>query len=49
MSILSGKTVEEVVVPDAKEKIKAEILKKVNEALGEELVLNVYITQFIVE
>ncbi|BAU22745.1 flagellar basal body protein FliL [Caldimicrobium thiodismutans] len=49
LSILSGKTVEEVVVPDAKEKIKAEILKKVNEALGEELVLNVYITQFIVE
>ncbi len=49
LTILSGKTVEDVIAPDAREKIKAEILKKANEELGEELILNIYITQFIVE
>lgn len=49
LGILSGKTVDEVIVPDAKEKIKGEILKKIKEDVGEDLVLNVYITQFIVE
>ena len=46
---LSGKTVEEVIMPEAKEKIKQDLIKKINEALGDELVLNVYITQYIVE
>lgn len=49
LKTLSGKTVEEVIVPEAKDKIKQELLKKINEALGEELVLNLYITQYIVE
>uniref|UniRef100_A0A832LVU2 Flagellar protein FliL n=1 Tax=Caldimicrobium thiodismutans TaxID=1653476 RepID=A0A832LVU2_9BACT len=49
LGILSGKTVDEVIVPDAKERIKGEILKKIKEDIGEDLVLNVYITQFIVE
>ncbi|MFN3505296.1 MAG: flagellar basal body-associated protein FliL, partial [Caldimicrobium sp.] len=49
LSTLSGKTVEEVIVPDAKEKIKKELLQKINEGLGEELISNIYITQYIVE
>lgn len=49
LNTLSGKTVEEVIVPEAKDKIKQELLKKINETLGEELILNLYITQYIVE
>ncbi|MCS7199006.1 MAG: flagellar basal body-associated FliL family protein [Caldimicrobium sp.] len=49
LTILSGKTVEEVIIPDAKEKIKAEILRKLKEDIDEEMIINVYITQFIVE
>lgn len=49
LSILSGKTVDEVIVPDAKERIKGEILKKLKQEIGEDLIVNVYITQFIVE
>jgi len=49
ISTLSGKTVEEVIVPEAKDKLKAELLSKINSALGEELVTNIYITQYIVE
>lgn len=49
LQVLSGKTVEEVVVPEAKEKIKQELLKRINETLGEELITNIYITQYIVE
>jgi len=49
ISTLSGKTVEEVIVPEAKDKLKSELLSKINSALGEELVTNIYITQYIVE
>lgn len=49
ISTLSGKTVEEVIVPEAKEKIKQELLGKINQALGEEIITNIYITQYIVE
>ncbi|MCX7613589.1 MAG: flagellar basal body-associated FliL family protein [Caldimicrobium sp.] len=49
LTILSGKTVEEVIIPDAKDKMKSEILKKLKEEIGEDLIVNVYITQFIVE
>lgn len=49
ISTLSGKTVEEVIVPEAKDKLKVELLSKINNALGEELVTNIYITQYIVE
>jgi len=49
ISSLSSKTPEEVLQPEAKDLIKNELLKKINSALGEEVVLNVYITQYIVE
>lgn len=46
---LSGKTVEDVLKPYAKEEIKKELLQKINEVLGENLVLNLYITQYLIE
>ena len=49
ISTLSGKTVEEVIVPEAKENLKKELLAKINERLGEEVISNIYITQYIVE
>jgi flagellar FliL protein len=49
IAILSGKTVEEVVMPEAKDRIKKEILAKCKEIFGEDVVTNVYITQYIVE
>lgn len=49
ISILSSKTPEEILQPEAKGMIKNEILQKINSALGEEAVLDVYITQYIVE
>ncbi len=49
LTILSSKTVEEVIAPDAKDKIKEQILKKLNEELGEDMILGVYITQYVVE
>lgn len=49
ITVLSGKTIEEVIVPEAKDKIKQELLTRVNEVLGEELITNIYITQYIVE
>ena len=49
IAILSGKTVEEVILPEAKEKIKKEILAKCKEIFGEDVVTNIYITQYIVE
>lgn len=50
ISYLSGKTVEDVLKPTAKEEIKRELLQKINHtALGEDLVLNLYITQYIIE
>jgi len=49
IAILSGKIVEEVIVPEAKEKIKKEILAKCKEIFGEDVVTNIYITQYIVE
>jgi len=47
--VLSSKTPEEVLQPGAKELIKNELLHKINSILGEKVVLNVYITQYIVE
>ncbi len=49
ITYLSAKTPEEVIQPEAKEVIKKDLLKRINEALGEDLVLKVYITQYIVE
>jgi len=49
ITYLSSKTPEEVMQPDAKEAIKKDLLVKINEALGEEIVLAIYITQYIVE
>ena len=49
ISVLSSKTPEEVLKAEAKEVIKNELLHKINSILGEEVVLNIYITQYIVE
>ena len=49
ISVLSSKTPEEVLQPQAKELIKKELLQKINEVLGENVVLHIYITQYIVE
>jgi len=49
ISTLSAKTPEDVLQPEAKDLIKTELLQKINSALGEEAILNVYITQYIVE
>lgn len=49
ISILSTKTPEDVLQPEAKDLIKAELLQKINSAMGEEVISNIYITQYIVE
>jgi flagellar FliL protein len=49
ISTLSTKTPEDVLQPEAKALIKNELLQKINSALGEEAILNIYITQYIVE
>ncbi|PMP65338.1 MAG: hypothetical protein C0190_06920 [Thermodesulfobacterium geofontis] len=49
IGVLSTKTPEEVLQPEAKNLIKTELLQKINSALGEEAVSNIYITQYIVE
>ena len=49
ITVLSSKTPEEVLQPEAKEEIKKELLEKLNEVLGEDIVLGIYITQYIVE
>ncbi len=49
ISTLSTKTPEDVLQPEAKDLIKNELLQKINSALGEEAILNIYITQYIVE
>jgi flagellar FliL protein len=49
ISYLSAKTPEEALQPETKEEIKKTLLKKINEVLGEDLVMEVYITQYIVE
>jgi len=49
ISTLSTKTPEDVLQPEAKDLIKTELLQKINSALGEEAISNIYITQYIVE
>ncbi|WP_028840759.1 flagellar basal body-associated FliL family protein [Thermodesulfobacterium hveragerdense] len=49
ITYLSSKTPEEVIQPEAKETIKKDLLMKINEALGDEILQAVYITQYIVE
>ncbi len=46
---LSGKTVEEVLRPTAKEEIKKDLLQRINGVLGGDIVLNLYITQYLIE
>ena len=48
-TIIGEKTVEDVLAPNAKEEIKKELLEAINKALGEDVVLKIYILQFIVE
>ena len=49
-TVLSGKTFNDVVSVEGKEAIRKEVKTRVNEALhGEERVLNVYITDFVVQ
>ncbi len=49
ISVLGEKTVDDVLAPNAKEEIKKELLEKINQALGEDVVLHIYILQYIVE
>ncbi|NPA39275.1 MAG: flagellar basal body-associated FliL family protein [Thermodesulfobacteria bacterium] len=49
ITYLSAMTPEEALQPQAKEQIKEELLKKLNQALGKHIIMAVYITQYIVE
>jgi flagellar FliL protein len=47
--IMSGKTAQEILVVEGKEKLREEIKDGVNNAMGSEDVVNVYFTEFIVQ
>ena len=47
--ILSSKTATEILASEGKEKLKDEVRTAVNELLGEEKVLEVYFTEFIIQ
>ena len=49
ISVIGEKTVDDVLAPNAKEEIKKELKEKINQALGEDVILNIYILQYIVE
>ena len=49
LSSLSSQTRDKLVPESGREKLKAEIKKKVNEALGEDDVQNVYFTNFVTQ
>ncbi len=49
LSSLSSETRDQVAPESGREKLKAQIKKKVNEALGEEDVKNVYFTNFVTQ
>ncbi len=49
IDVLSSKTPDDVLEPDSKEKIKKELLEKLNEALGADIIENIYIIQYLVE
>jgi flagellar basal body-associated protein FliL len=46
---MSGKTAQEILVVEGKEKLREEIKDGVNNAMGSEDVVNVYFTEFIVQ
>ena len=47
--VLSSKTVEEVLSPEGKMELRLELIRKLNDLLGEESVKNIYFTQFVVQ
>ncbi len=49
LSSLSSKTRESLAPPAGREKLKAEIMKKVNDEFGEKLVQGVYFTNFVTQ
>lgn len=49
VATLSAKTFDEVATPDGKEKIKKELKEKFSKVVDEPHILNVYITDFIVQ
>ncbi|MGC8668595.1 MAG: flagellar basal body-associated FliL family protein [Chthonomonadales bacterium] len=49
LAVLSGKRLEEISTPAAREKLKSEIRDQVNRALGAEKVVKVYFTEFMTQ
>lgn len=47
--IMSGKTAQDILSTEGKEKLREEVKDGVNEAMGSEDVVNVYFTEFIVQ
>ena len=48
-STLSAKTTTELATPEGKNRLKVELVAKINDALHEEVVLAVYFTQFVMQ
>ena len=49
ITLLSSKSVDDLLVPDGKAKLKTEIVNTVNEALNGEIVAAAYFTEFIIQ
>ncbi|MBI1996841.1 MAG: flagellar basal body-associated FliL family protein [Deltaproteobacteria bacterium] len=46
---LTEKTVEDLIDPQGKNKLRADLLKRINTAIGKPLVLNVYFKEFLIQ
>jgi flagellar FliL protein len=46
---LTDRKVEELLEPEGKNKIRAELLKQINAAIGKKMVLNVYFKEFLIQ
>lgn len=49
IDILSSKSIEEIVTTKGKERIKDEILQRVNQILADGVIKNVFFTEFVVQ
>jgi len=47
--LLSSKSVDDVATPDGKSMLKAELLEALGEVIGEERLLDLYFTQFVIQ